>query len=874
MQTPEPHISQTPSHKLDLVIEGILYALLAFMPLAFGAVRPGSELILLAAVAILLGLVAARLLILGVAGPIPGRWAMVLVGFFVGVILLQLLPLPPSLAGLLSPETVRVKQDLLGRLAEQTPLADANRMVLSFYPYATVHGLRLVLAMVGLFVVVLVTFRTVGQIKRLLTAITVVGAAVAALALLQVLTEADKIYWMVPIPHEVAHAGPFVNHSHFGQFMNLSIGAALGLLFIRFHEMFAGRRFSMTTVAEYATSPQGRWVWLIAGMIILSVAAVFASLSRGGMISLLIAASLTTVLLTARGSIRGRGWIMAVLAIGAFVCVLYVGFDAVYDRLATLREMERAQGGRWQILKDIASAWTRFPWIGTGLDTHAVVYPMFDRSTIPALAAHAENEYAQTLEETGLLGFLPLAGFGVLIWAAFVRCLRTARRPVCSAAYGLGFGLLAILLHSVSDFGQHLPANAGLSAIFAALLLATAQIGRQGSSEVPPETENEAEPTPVDAPARQARLVGTLAAVLAVALAWLIVVPGGALAAREAQRHWDRVLALAEHLEGLDWQGSNPQYIDLIRFAGQAADLQPGNVEYRHWLNVYRWRAISRQTQPTGELVLGPQGIEHTRRLVAEFAEAIRRCPTYGPAWTMAGQLNYYVLGNKDLGRRQILTGYELAPCDATVCFVAGLLEVTEHAQMASAGGSDGEAANPGNPDGGSPGLACFARASTLDGRLFTDCAAIYVDTGHPDLALELAGDDVGRLSRLAGLLARREDEATRAEAVRERLFELLSARAAEPDAAGHTLAALAGMLAERDREDEAIALYQRALTLEYGHIGWRLALARLLAQNGDPAAAIHQARICLRLAPEHAGAARLIEELATSARAVSPDQP
>ncbi len=866
-------LEESPSHKLDIAVEGILYALLAFMPLAFGVVRPGSELILLVAVAILLGLVAARLLIVGAAGPIPGRSAMVLVGFFVGVILLQLIPLPHSLAGLLSPETVRVKQGLLGRLAEQTPLADANRMALSFYPYATVHGLRLVLAMGGLFMVVLATFRTRAQIKRLLTVITGVGAAVAVLALLQMITEADKIYWVVPLPRGMAHAGPFVNHSHFGQFMNLSIGAALGLLFMRFHEMFAGRRFSMTTVAEYATSPQGRWVWLIAGMVILSVAAVFASLTRGGMISLLIAASFTTVLLTARGSIRGRGWIMAVLAIGAFVCVLYVGFDAVYDRLATLRDLERAQSGRWQILQDIGSAWTRFPWIGTGLDTHAVVYPMFDRSTIPALAAHAENEYAQTLEETGLLGFLPLAAFGVLVWAAFVRCLRTARRPVCSAAYGLGFGLLAILLHSVSDFGQHLSANAGLSAIFAALLLAIARIGRQEPSEASPQVENPAEPAPEDGSGRGARLVGTLAAVLAVALAWLIVAPGGALAAREAQRHWNRALALAEHLEGLDWQGSNPQYIDLIRFAGQAADLQPGNVEYRHWLNVYRWRAISRQTQPTGELVLGPRGIEHTRRLVAEFAEAIRLCPTYGPAWTMAGQLNYYVLGDKDLGRRQILTGCELAPCDATVCFVAGLLEVTEDAQVAaSVPVAEGEATDPrGDP---SPGLAYFVRACTLDGRLFTECAAIYVDTGQPDLALELAGDDVGRLSRLAGLLARREDGATRAETVRERLFELLSVRAAEPDAAGHTLAALAGMLAERGREDEAVALYRRALTLEYGHVGWRLALARLLAQNGESAAAIHQARICLRLSPQHAGATRLLEELATSDRGTSPDQP
>ena len=63
------------------------------------------------------------------------------------------------------------------------------------------------------------------------------------------------------------------------------------------------------------------------------------------------------------------------MALGAFICVLYIGFDAVYDRLASLRELH-AYKGRWQILKDLSVSFRRFPVLGTGLGTHEVVYPL------------------------------------------------------------------------------------------------------------------------------------------------------------------------------------------------------------------------------------------------------------------------------------------------------------------------------------------------------------------------------------------------------------------------------------------------------------------------------------------------------------------
>jgi hypothetical protein len=49
---------------------------------------------------------------------------------------------------------------------------------------------------------------------------------------------------------------------------------------------------------------------------------------------------------------------MVATALIAFTCILYTGFDAVHDRLATLWNLHEAQG-RLQILKDIVAAWTR-----------------------------------------------------------------------------------------------------------------------------------------------------------------------------------------------------------------------------------------------------------------------------------------------------------------------------------------------------------------------------------------------------------------------------------------------------------------------------------------------------------------------------------
>ena len=127
---------------------------------------------------------------------------------------------------------------------------------------------------------------------------------------------------------------------------------------------------------------------------------------------------------------------------------------------------------------------------------------------------------------------------------------------------------------------------------------------------------------------------------VSIVFAWALL---GANSARLAEAHWKKALAVEQRLSARDWQGSDEEYIDLIRHARSAADYEPGNVKYRHWLNVYRWESISRITDPnTGELVIPEQSMEFVRRIVDELNSARVLCPTYGVTHCVAGQLERF----------------------------------------------------------------------------------------------------------------------------------------------------------------------------------------------------------------------------------------
>lgn len=822
-----------PLSRFDTLIEWLLAALLAFMPLAFGAVQAWSQEIVIALSGAIIICFLLKL-IYHSEQRIIWTWAYVPIGIFLFVATLQLIRLPTGLLSIISPNTVAVKTELLGDLSDADTLLKS--MTLSFYPNATKHHLQLVLAVVAVFVVVLNVFRRPDQIKRLLTIIALIGGIIALFALVQDLFGNGKIYWVVNAKRK-AYSGPFINHSHFGQFMNLSIGATLGLLIVKLCEDFADKKIIPSVVSEYLGSASARTLWLLVGTISLGAATVFISLTRGGMLSMFVAITFTTLLLASQRSLKNYGWVMAVMALAAFICVLYIGFDSVYDQLATLRNIDRYQD-RWQILKDLTACFRLFPLLGTGLGTHEVVYPMFDSSTVTALATHAENEYAQAAEETGLIGLGSLIIFGIIVWSHYLRNIRDVSMPIHSSAYGLGFGILAILCHSLCDFGQHLPANAFLSAIFCALLLTLTRTG-----------QNNKQTTQITKAADNFKGLRTVV-LLAVSGIWLWALIG-ANNFRIAEAHWKKVLAIEKTLVKKQWRGTNKEYADLISHACAASAYQPENIKYLHWLNVYRWRSIESQTDPnTG--VISEDLVLSAYDIVDEFHRARTLCPTFGATYCIVGQIERFILDDPT-GAKMISKGFRLAPCDPTVCFVAGFLDVKEDRIEQS--------------------LEKFKKAVQLDGDIFKKVADIYITKiSRPDLAVAIAGDDVRRLSYIANVLADSTEHGGLVRHARTKVASLLKERCTQPDAPAWALVSLANIYTEQQDKKTAIEFYRRAIELDYSQVSWRLELAKLLADTGHIPEAMHQARICRRLCPQLEEAKKLIADLSVRKDAFGED--
>jgi tetratricopeptide (TPR) repeat protein len=161
--------------------------------------------------------------------------------------------------------------------------------------------------------------------------------------------------------------------------------------------------------------------------------------------------------------------------------------------------------------------------------------------------------------------------------------------------------------------------------------------------------------------------------------------------------------------------------------------------------------------------------------------------------------------------------------------------------------------------------MRLLSRAVSLHHDYFSEIATFCLNVlKRPDLARQLAGDDYGRLTELARALPAAEAEF--AQELQMHAENVLSRQVTDGQATARQIATLAEIKKSRNKLDEAIQLYYRALGMDYPQVDWRLNLARTLAASGKLEDAIHEVRICLRLRPRQAEATRLLEELTEQA--------
>jgi O-antigen ligase len=365
-------------------------------------------------------------------------------------VLLQLVPLPPALLRAVSPGSYAFydAQLLTPPLAVWRPI--------SVSPPDTLRGLAFLAAFSLL---ALAVFREMAHgewRRRLLLTVVGVGVALTVVAFLQAVSaEPRRIYGLWRPRWDWAVFGPYVNRNHFAGYLvmaaPLAVGFALEAL-SRLRVAWDRRRRGWLVLGE----PEGNAVVRWSAVVMVIVAGLLASRSRGGVSAFAVAALLMP--LAARRRRRTAFAVALLVGLG----VLWIGVGDVLSAF----EARGIKGSRLDLWRDMLPMVPRFPIFGVGWNAFATAFPWYQTVWKTEWIGEAHNDYLQALLDGGLVGAGLLAGLVAVVLRGAL-----ARAPHSPLDLGLFGALLGLALHELVDFNGQIPANAATGIALAALAL-------------------------------------------------------------------------------------------------------------------------------------------------------------------------------------------------------------------------------------------------------------------------------------------------------------------------------------------------------------------------------------------------------------------
>jgi O-antigen ligase len=386
--------------------------------------------------------------------------------------LLQVLPMPRPIVGLVVPAAEHVSQAL--------NLVDPGRTLsLSIRARDTAAAAALFAGIVGLFVTARTIFER-GGARTTVRGVAWAGLALAAVGLAQDASAHGLMYWRWrPIDDGPAPFGPFVNRNHFATWA-LMAGPLVAGYAVAHAAARQGAGGHLSWPRRFAAWLDGRAILLVAAAVLLIVA-LAASLSRSGLIGL-VAALACGLLLARTGSAtatRGRSPRPVVLigtvgGLALLLVLIRVGPGVIAERFAASGV---AVADRVTIWRETLPILHDFWLTGTGAGTYQTAMIIYQRSSPGVLFNQAHNHYLQVAAEGGLLAGLPVV---FTLWT-FARAARIAVVNDRSRMYwvraGAACGLVGAAVQSLLETGLTTPANGALAAILAAMVTHTAAEG-------------------------------------------------------------------------------------------------------------------------------------------------------------------------------------------------------------------------------------------------------------------------------------------------------------------------------------------------------------------------------------------------------------
>ncbi len=122
-------------------------------------------------------------------------------------------------------------------------------------------------------------------------------------------------------------------------------------------------------------------------------------------------------------------------------------------------------GGILEMIKD-------HPLLGAGPGTFATIYTQYQPQGLLSHYFYGHNDYLHFISEVGLPLIVVMLWTIISLFVQGFKKLNNPSRLVRGIILGAMSGITAILVHSISDFNLHIPANAILFTVLAALVVA------------------------------------------------------------------------------------------------------------------------------------------------------------------------------------------------------------------------------------------------------------------------------------------------------------------------------------------------------------------------------------------------------------------
>ena len=277
----------------------------------------------------------------------------------------------------------------------------------------------------------------------------------------------------------------FISKSHFAFLMEMGFGLVLGLIVWR-------------------GASRDRLL-LLTGAAILFGATVVMANSRGGILSLfselLVAALLFSVLAPAADGSRRvktskrssrqlfRSNPVRVVLIILFLMVVPIGviwiggsplptsIEAVPSEIGAQAHNSRWTGRPWDIWPATWRLIKDHPVAGVGFGGYWMAITRYDQASGDMSPQQAHNDYLEFAASSGIIG-VAIAVWFVFTFLRRVRAsLRTTDRFRRAARCGAILGLSGIAVHSLVDFGLHIPSNAAIFIVL--IVIITVEVSRQ-----------------------------------------------------------------------------------------------------------------------------------------------------------------------------------------------------------------------------------------------------------------------------------------------------------------------------------------------------------------------------------------------------------